>query len=197
MRFSLPVACMLICGPVRASEPPSAPPTADFGGADGLFNGPARAATPAPSPAPPVVVGDAESIRFDVVFGLPTALRVQARLGGTKTWVEAGAAAYVIIPSVFVGLRRDGLLHRSDSDALLVRPGVDVYYVPVYGRDWLFGDYRHGVGVVAADFDMAWQHRWSDAVTGNVGIKLGCGVGIIHRGVFPVPIVGVTCGLQF
>ena len=184
---------LLLPFPARAAEPPAAlaaEPKASLDGADGLFSAPPRAA------ATPTPTGD-DAIRIDLVLGLPTALRVQARLGDTKVWAEGGAAVYVVVPSVFVGLRYDGLLHRGPADALLARPGLDVYYVPVYGSDWLFGNYRHGIGVVAADFDMAWHHRWSDAVSGNVGIKLGCGVGVTESRVVPVPIVGVTLGLQF
>ncbi len=197
MRFLLVFVGLALATPGRAADPPAAGPEPLLDGADGLFNAPAHVTAPRPAAAPPTAPGDADSIRVDLVLGLPTAVRVQARLGDTRLWVEGGAAVYVIVPSVFVGLRYEGLLHRSATDALVVRPGLDVYYVPIYGRDWLFGDYRHGVGVVTADFDMAWHHRWTDAVSGNVGIKLGCGVGVTHGGVFPVPIVGVTLGLQF
>ena len=199
MRFLLLFVGLTLTTPVRAAEPagvaPESRPLLD--GADGLFNAPAHATAPRVAVAPPLAAGDDDSIRVDLVLGLPTALRVQARWRDTRIWVEGGAAVYVILPSVFVGLRYEGLLHRSATDALLVRPGLDVYHVPIYGRDWLFGDYRHGVTVVAADFDMAWHHRWTQAVTGNVGIKLGCGIGATRGSLFPVPIVGVTLGFQF
>jgi len=193
MRRLLLLAALFSVPPLRGAEPPAAiaPEPVPFPTADGLFNAPAHSAAAAPA-----LVGD-DAVRIDLVLGLPTALRAQARLGDTKVWAEGGAAVYVVIPSVFVGLRYDGLLHRSASDTLLVRPGLDVYYVTVYSDDWRSGRYRNGIGVVAADFDIAWQHRWTDAVSGNVGIKLGCGVGVTHGFVFPAPILGVTMGLQF
>ena len=198
MRFLLVFVGLALATPGRAADPPAAGPEPLLDGADGLFNAPARVAAPRVAVAPPLAAGDDDdSIRLDLVLGLPTAVRAQARLGGTKLWVEGGAAVYVVIPSVFVGLRYDGLLHRSASDTLLVRPGLDAYYVTVYSRDWRSGHYRNGVGVAAADFDLAWHHRVTDAVSGNVGLKLGCGVGVSHGFVFPAPILGVTLGLQF
>ena len=165
-----------------------------------MFNAPparrAAAAVP-PAPGTPAEAWCEADWRADVILGLPVALRLSRRLGESRAWVEGGAAVYVVIPSVFAGLRFDGVLHRSAADGLMLRPGVDAYYVPIYGRDWLFGDYRHGLGVVALDFECVWHHKWSERFAGSVGTKFGCGVGWTHRSVFPVPVLGVTMGLEF
>ena len=203
MRYHLLLACigLALASPAHAAEPPPTPPVPlgpIFGGADGLFAAPPVRREPAPAAeAPPAPAWDDTGVRVDVVLGLPTALRLQCRLGDTRTWIEGGAAIYTVLPSVFLGLRADRLLNRSATDGLVVRPGIDVYYVPVYGKDWLFGDYRSGVAVVAADFDMTWQHRWSERTCGTVGLKLGCGIGATNSALFPVPILGATLGLQF
>jgi len=99
---------------------------------------------------------------------------------------------------VFAGVRFDGLLHQGDRDGLFVRPGVDVCYSPVRGNDFIVG--RHeGFGVVAADVDIIWRHRWKNGLCGQPGVKLGCGVGtrFTSGGAFPVPILGFTMGLAY
>ncbi len=192
-RLLLACAALALARPCHAAEPAPL-----LGGADGLFAPPAVRREPVPAvEAPMAPAWDDTGVRVDLILGLPTALRVQCRLADTRTWVEGGAAVYVILPSVFLGLRVDGLLHRSATDGLFVRPGIDVYYVPVYGSGWFTGDYRSGVAVIAADFDMTWQHRWSERLCGTVGLKLGCGIGATNSALFPVPILGVTLGLQF
>lgn len=140
---------------------------------------------------------DAGRWRTDLVVGLPIAVRVQRQVTDAGLWVEGGGALYGFIPSVFVGARFDGRIYEGPRNGWYARPGVDVYYSPIRGSGgWLFDSFR-GIGVVAVDSDLTWQHRWSDRVHGNLGLKVGLGVGVAGRYVLPVPILGLTCGLRY
>ena len=140
---------------------------------------------------------DAGRWRTDVVFGLPIALRAQRQVTDAGLWVEGGVALYVFIPSVFVGARFDGRIFEGRDNAWYARPGVDLYYSPIHGHGgWLFPSFN-GITSFTVDSDLTWQHRWGERVYGNVGLKVGLGVGFAGRNVFPVPILGLTCGLQY
>lgn len=174
--------------PACAQEPTVTAPI--LGRNDGLF--------PPPPAVVPTVPPAESSLMVDVVFGLPIQLRLQHRVAETRAWIEGGLALYVVVPSVFAGVRFDGVLHQSERDGLIVRPGLDVYYSPIRGKDFLFGRYD-GLGVLAADVDMVWRHRWKNGLCGQVGVKFGCGIGTRFGGdgIFPVPILGITMGLAY
>lgn len=135
--------------------------------------------------------------RTDIVFGLPIALRVQRQVLDAGLWAEGGVALYGFIPSVFVGARFDGRIFEGRNNSWYARPGIDLYYSPIRGKGgWLFDSFN-SVTALTVDSDLTWQHRWGERVHGNLGLKVGMGVGFAGRNVFPVPILGLTCGLQY
>ncbi len=152
-----------------------------------------RAADPLLDVAPKVTRAESPW-RSDITFGLPIALRVQRRIGESNAWFEAGAGVYVIVPMVFVGVRADADVFASRSNALCVRPGIDVYYgIPTSWR----GNGTNSVGVIALDFDMLWRHRFGERLHGQFGVKLGCGAGFSDRYWAPIPIVGLIAGFSY
>lgn len=135
--------------------------------------------------------------RTDIVFGLPIAVRVQRQVTDTGLWIEGGAAVYGFVPSVFVGARFDARIYEGRDNSWFVRPGVDMYFSPISGDGgWLFPRFN-GMAALTVDADLSWQHRWADRLHGNLGLKLGLGVGVAGRSVFPLPILGLTYGLQY
>lgn len=165
--------------PIRTPTPPAAVYLDD-----GLFS-PQTSMAPAPCPW-----------HFDLIVGLPVAVRLQRQFCESG-WVEGGVSLYGPVPGFFAGLRADTRLIEGRRNLILVRPGVDAYYSPI--RDsggWLFPEVN-GIGAVIGDFEFVWHHHWSDHFQGSFGLKLGCGIGIISGGVFPVPIGGLVFGCQF
>ncbi|QEL15204.1 hypothetical protein [Limnoglobus roseus] len=135
--------------------------------------------------------------RTDIVFGLPIALRVQRQITDAGLWAEGGVALYGFIPSVFVGARFDGRIFEGRRNSWYARPGVDVYYSPIHDSgSWLSRPFN-SIGAITVDSDLSWQHKWSEQVHSNIGLKVGMGVAFAGRNVWPVPILGLTCGLQY
>ncbi|MGL6072795.1 MAG: hypothetical protein ACRC8S_01410 [Fimbriiglobus sp.] len=189
------MAFVFLASVAYAQEPMPVTPlnTAVYSPQDGLF---------APRETPAVEIKAAEpepSLFFDVLLGLPIAFRAQHQIGGTRGWIEGGVALYVIVPSVFAGVRFDGIHHCHQKDGFYVRPGIDVYYSPIRGDGFLFGHIR-GMAAVVADVDITWCRQWSDRMGGHIGMKIGCGIGADLGGdsnLFPVPILALTMGLHF
>jgi hypothetical protein len=186
-KFCIALGLLLTTGVVQAEEPA----TIGYAANDGLL--PARpAATEVITP-----VLDTNRVELDILFGLPVALRLQRQIGESRAWVEGGLALYVFIPSVFVGMRFDGLLHRGERDGLHLRPGVDVYYSPIHGDSWFWGNFN-GLAALCADVDMVWRHQWGQHLCSQIGVKLGVGLGSnLNNNLFPLPILGFTMGLEF
>lgn len=161
-----------------------------------------RAADPLLDASPKVTLAESPW-RSDITFGLPTALRVQRRIGESNAWFEAGAGVYVVIPTVFVGVRADADVFASRSNALCVRPGIDVYYgFPISYRSsgWHSRDRTENtksIGVIALDFDMLWRHRFGERIHGQFGVKLGCGAGFADGFWAPIPIAGLIAGFSY
>ena len=164
-----------------------------------------RAEEPAKAAYPPDALLDrpAETLpekrwRSDVVLGLPTALRVQYRLADYPAWLEGGIGIYTVVPSVFVGLRRDTALVEGRKHAFYFRPGIDFYYSPIYGSGgFLFNDFK-GLYCLAADAEFLWSCRLGERFCGTLGTKLGLGGCYIGgNGFLPLPIVAFTFGLQY
>jgi hypothetical protein len=185
------VAAGLFAAPVAGQDPMplveplrTPPPTPMVYPDDGLFP-PQESATPCPCPW-----------HFDLIVGLPIALRLQRRFGESG-WVEGGVSLYGPVPGIFAGLRADTRLIEGRRNLILVRPGVDAYYSPIQDSGGWFFPEVNGIGAVVGDFEFVWHHHWSDRFQGTFGLKLGCGIGIISGGVFPVPILGLVVGGQF
>lgn len=135
--------------------------------------------------------------RTDIVFGLPIAIRAQKRLGNSPTWAEGGVALYGLAPGIFGGLRFEGRMYEGERNAWFSRPGFDVYYSPIRGsRSFLSGSYR-GVLALTFDSDLSWRREWSERLHGHLGLKAGFGVAFAGSNVWPVPVLGLTCGFQY
>jgi hypothetical protein len=149
---------------------------------------------PADKPQEVIACGDWHT---DIIFGLPIALRAQRRIGSSDFWGEGGLAIYTFVPSVFVGLRRDGGLYEGKRNTFYVRPGFDFYYSPVnYQGGFLFGRIR-SMTALTFDADLTWRRKWSERFHGHLGLKVGIGVGTAGHGAFPLPILGLTAGCQY
>jgi hypothetical protein len=163
-----------------------------------------------PAPARPVYVADGlldadkhhELIelgewRTDVVFGLPIALRAQHRLGDSAAWGEGGVALYGFVPALFAGVRFDGRIHEGDRNAWFSRPGFDFYYSPVRGSGGFLNRPFRNIVAVTFENDLAWRRVWTDRLHGHLGLKAGFGVAFAGSNVWPVPVLGLTCGFQY
>lgn len=170
----------------------------------------AQEAVPEASPAKPIYSGDGlipsdkhhEVIdcglwRTDVVFGLPIALRVQRRIGEHGIWAEGGLAVYGIVPSVFAGMRFDGRIYEGKQNAWYSRPGFDLYYSPVHGDGGFLNRPFNNIFALTFENDLSWRRVWSERVHSHLGLKAGLGVAFAGSNVWPVPVLGITCGLQY
>lgn len=135
--------------------------------------------------------------RTDIVFGLPIALRAQRQIGDKGIWAEGGLALYVVVPSVFLGVRFDGKIYEGERNAWYTRPGVDVYYSPVRDSGGWFNRPFSNILAITVDNDITWRRKWTDRLYGHLGLKAGIGVAIAGGNVWPVPVLGITCGFQY
>jgi hypothetical protein len=171
--------------PLAVVEPLPAPTQAAAGPADYLTNPSPLATTP---------------WQVDLLIGLPSGVRVQRELIPGRIWAEAGAGVYVIVGTAFVGLRGEGRIFESASTALLVRPGVDAYYVQGFIDHDRGGHYfnsnTESLGAVAIDIDFQWRQRWTRRFHGLATFKIGAGC-TFGSVIYPFPILGVGIGGNF
>lgn len=172
------------------------------------MQGPVEPMAPAPSiPAgvPPVLwvpaAEPANPWEADFVFGLPLGVRFQRSLhpGEGGLAAEGFVGLFLIFPTVGGGLRLQHAPIGDLNDALLLNPGIDAYlllnpFAGTSGEDFIGGP--AAAGVLAVDVDCAWQHRYGEACSGELGFKLGGGIGFSRRVGF-IPLVGVFAGLRF
>jgi hypothetical protein len=187
------VAFLMGAVSLRAQEP--APiVSAIYPENDGLF----RPRVALPEAVPPKTISE-NHLSLDLLLGLPIALRLQHRLGETRASIEGGVALYVVIPSVFAGMRFDAVLHRGENDGISLRPGIDIYYSPIQ-RVWSVDGNSSGMIAICPDIDFVWRRRVSEHVCGQVSVKVGMGFGASLGGsgsILPVPVIGLSFGLEF
>jgi hypothetical protein len=143
---------------------------------------------------------------IDLVLGLPAGIRVFHELGPPAYLVpelEAFAGLYLIVPMVGGGLRWQLAPLSGESNALILRPGVDGYLVenPFYHSAGWFSGGPHYTGLVAADVDLVWQHHFDRYWCGELGFKVGGGF-VPHRRAPDtrtpvVPIGGIFLGIRY
>jgi hypothetical protein len=141
-----------------------------------------------------------ETWGMDLVFGLPTGLRVQGFLGSTEgsgPVVEGFAGLYAIFPMIGGGFRWQGKPWCGAHDALIISPGIDANLLinPLSYDGW-FGSPRHVGSLFGTDLDCLWRHRYGSRCTGDLGLKLGVGFAGFNKSVV-VPIAGVFGGFRF
>ncbi len=164
----------------------------------------------APAPARPVYVADGlldsdkshdlidlGEWRTDLVFGLPTAIRAQRRIGDGNAWAEGGVALYGFVPSLFAGVRFDGRIYEGRRNSWFSQPGFDFYYSPVRGSGGFLNRPFRGIAAVTFENDLSWSRAWTDRLHGHLGLKAGFGVAFAGSNVWPVPVLGLTCGFQY
>jgi hypothetical protein len=177
--------------------------------------GPLLPAAPNPSIAPvvaggaePVLAADAPEPRspwaVDYIVGLPAGVRVQRFLGEEGVFnleLEGFAGLELILPTVGAGLRARLVPLCSTHNAIIISPGVDAYllYNILHGGSGeLFGSSSAGVGLAAADIDIAWRHTFRRHGEGEFGVKLGVGAPFGHdTNGTAVPVVGLFGGWRF
>ncbi len=170
----------------------------------------AQEAPPEPLPAKPVYVADGllptdkqhEIIecgrwRTDIVFGLPIALRVQRQIADHGIWAEGGLAVYGFVPSVFAGVRFDGRIYEGKRNAWFSRPGFDMYFSPVHGDGGFLNRPFNNIFAFTFENDISWRRKWNERVQSHIGLKAGLGVAFAGSNVWPVPVLGLTCGFQY
>jgi hypothetical protein len=125
---------------------------------------------------------------LDVLFGLPTGLRVQGALFREDNWsflIEGFAGVYVIFPMAGGGARFSYTFRRVAQDAFVLRPGLDAYQVVnVFGRGSIL--------FIGADVECVWVHD-----CGACSLELGLDFGAMADRVGALPQVGVLGGIRF
>jgi len=161
----------------------------------------------APRATPPVPPGDAlldrtpvlagrpepteDRYRFSADLGLPTGIRLGARIGESRFWAEFGAGVWWIIPFASTALRYDFRVYGGASDCLAVRPSVSATYIPIT-RDLIVG--------CGGDVEFVWQHRFTSGFVTDIGFRVGATAlfGPWTDGRVPVaPVVAIVLAAQF
>lgn len=171
-----PLLLALPVGSALAQSPAAPPPAASDMAAPGE---PAAVTAPAPGWS------------LDLLVGLPTGLRVQARLGESAWVAEGFVGLYIIVPMAGGGVRRCFTPLSGERDALCLSPGVDVYLL----MDPFNNKYYYGGG--AADVDIFWRHTYGPCLQSDLGIKVGVGGVVGGHGGAAVPILSLFGGLRF
>lgn len=135
--------------------------------------------------------------RTDIVFGIPTAIRAQHRIGTSNAWGEGGVALYGLLPSIFAGVRFDGRIYEGQRNTWFSQPGFDFYFSPVRGSGNFFHKRFRNVVAVTFENDLSWSRAWTDRFHGHLGLKAGFGVAFAGSNVWPVPVLGLTCGFEY
>jgi len=134
----------------------------------------------------------------DLLVGAPTGIRLQRTLDGTDPdhpWAAEGfVGVHAIFPAFGGGVRKTVSRAWSGWDQFVVAPGVDAFLLINPDRD-VFG----GAGAlpfVTFDVDLVWRHEFYPGGCGEVGVKLGAGVGFGER-IGVLPVVALFGGWRF
>jgi len=144
-------------------------------------------ATPTLVELPDAPVEETLRVSFDI--GIPTGVRVQARLFHSPFWAEVGAGVYLIVPFVSTALRCDLRLYEDRRNSFAVRPSLSATFVP-------FDDIYYGFG---GDVEFIWQHRFPNRMITDLGFRLGA-TAIQERHEsrwFAAPVATVVFAIQF
>jgi hypothetical protein len=161
----------------------------------------------APLPAPPRVdplfaAGPNQRIELDVLIGLPTAVRLQGAVFGPPNcsfMLEGVAGLEFILPLVGAGARLRFAPCRGECNALVIKPGINGYYLVNIYRDWWGGS--PSTFLLGADVEIVWFHNF-----GRCGSELGLDLGVLggkrydgdgHLNNWGLPIVSFIIGFRF
>jgi hypothetical protein len=152
--------------------------------------------TPAPREEPPRTL-----FGVDLLLGLPSGVRISFGPATLNTWVpalEGFAGLYLILPTAGAGLRWSLSPLTNAHDALVLRPGIDVYALdnPFDTGGWLSGGSR-GLGVIAGDAEFIWHHHFDWGLGGELGLKFGAGAVFSPRASGVMPIGAIFLGFHF
>src|SRR5262249_29416028 len=116
-----------------------------------------------------------------------------------RPWLsEAFFGFEAIFPTVGAGIRRGFTPCCGAHNAFIFSPGLDAYLLinPLVNSDGFFGGGAAVGGLFAADVGLILQHGFSADWSGELGLKLGVGVGVAETwGV--LPIFSVFAGCRF
>jgi hypothetical protein len=135
-------------------------------------------------------------LSFDLLVGLPTAVRAQLRFDHTR-WMLEGVFGFVPFPGGGVGLRRNGLIVGDADNALYLNPGIGLYFMHVRTSGFLFGNQDQSVVYAAFDLDLLWKRQVAEGLVIDFGVKFGFGVGGGNGGFGALPIFALMYGLHF
>ena len=129
-----------------------------------------------------------ENIRVSLDVGLPTGVRLQARLFESRFWAEVGVGVWWIIPYASTALRYDLRLYEGQRDTFAVRPSVSATIIPLTRLFYGFG----------GDAEFIWQHRFSNRLITDLGFRLGASAIRDSYGYwFGAPVLALVLAAQF
>jgi len=208
MRAWLRSLCLLLgClgfSKVAAQEAPgiASPPSVPWH-VDVPYSAPVAAPLPAPPPVDPLfAAGPDQYMELDVLIGLPTAVRLQGAIFGPPNcsfMLEGVAGLEWILPLVGGGARLRFAPCRGECNALVIKPGIDGYYLFNIFQPLLGG--LPGAILLGADVEIVWFHNF-----GSCGGELGVDLGVLggkghhddgHTSIDCLPIVSFIVGFRF
>ncbi len=208
MRPWLRSLCLLLSclglSKATAQEAPGTPPPLPTPWQVGTpYPTPVAAPLPAPPPVDPLfAAGPNQRIELDVLIGLPTAVRLQGVIFGPPNcefMLEGVAGLEYILPLMGAGARLRFAPCRGECNALVIKPGIDGYYLVNIFQDILGGN--AGAFLLGADVEIVWFHNF-----GSCGGELGVDLGVLggkshhddgHISIHCLPIVSFIIGFRF
>lgn len=72
-----------------------------------------------------------------------------------------------------------------------------MYYSPVHGDGGFLNRPFNNIFAFTFENDLSWRRKWNERLQSHVGLKAGLGVAFAGSNVWPVPVLGLTCGFQY
>ncbi len=165
----------------------------------GPASGPAAPAAAELFATPPEAEESGPRWGADVLVGVPTGVRVQRFLAPDESQglvLEGVAGLYALFPGAGVGVRWRWTPIWGDSDGLIISPGLDACALVDVTRGWITGGERSTFGLLCADVDVVWRHRWGRWGCGELGFELGASPTTVARP--PIfPVASLFTGIRF
>lgn len=201
----LSITTLLVAGAIVSTASAQAPPALTF---DPHLSAPqpkpAVSPVPGPTSAAPVAYDplldptpiqtvsqsfDENRLRVSVDVGLPTGVRIGAKLFHSNFWAEFGVGVWWVVPYVSTALRYDAGLYEGASNRIALRPSLSATFVPLDG----------GVPGFGADLEIIWQHKFSDRFLTDLGFRFGASAFRDRDDGrwLPIPVLSFVLAVQF